>query len=133
MPFCYNTLMDSAWAHRRRTRTTFIISAVGFIALAVYITVNMYTPPSCYDRKMNQDERGVDCGGSCALLCPFQVEPPQLLWARAFEVSPGTWAALAYLDNPNFNAQAPYAPFRFKSPSSGTGPSRGMTRKEPIK
>ena len=105
--------MDSAWAHRRRTRFTFIVGAVVVVFLALYVVVKTYKPPSCFDDTRNQGELGVDCGGPCELMCQSQVEPLYLIWARAFEIDQGVYSLVAYADNPNFNAYADVAPYRF--------------------
>lgn len=88
--------------------------AVMGIVLGVYLSIALYRPPSCLDAVQNQGELGVDCGGPCALLCPSQVQPMVVSWAQGFEVSPGWWSALAYVENPNVNAYAQSIPYRFR-------------------
>jgi hypothetical protein len=105
--------MDSAWAHRRRTRFTFIMVACGVLALLIYVGINTYRPPSCFDDTLNQGELGVDCGGPCDLKCTSQVEPLRLLWTRAFEVDAGVYSILAYANNPNYEAYSDSAPYKF--------------------
>ncbi len=36
----------------------------------------------------------------------------QIGWARSFEVSPGWWSALAYIQNPNFDMRTGQTPYR---------------------
>jgi len=88
-------------------------SIIGFVIFSSYIMINMYVPPSCYDRKLNQEELGVDCGGTCDLMCDFQIQPLDTVWVRSFEVSPGLWSALAYLENPNPESYVSDAKYRF--------------------
>jgi hypothetical protein len=57
--------------------------------------------PTCFDRVQNGTESGVDCGGSCALLCQNTSKAPTVLWARSFENAPGSYTAVAYLRNNN--------------------------------
>jgi hypothetical protein len=59
------------------------------------------TEPTCFDGKKNGNEAGIDCGGSCELVCSFQAVDPIVRWDESFEVRPGVWGALAYIDNPN--------------------------------
>ncbi len=57
--------------------------------------------PSCTDGIRNGDETGVDCGGSCQKACLYQVDQVSILWSRAFQVVPGRYNAVAYLENHN--------------------------------
>jgi hypothetical protein len=90
------------------------IGGILFVALGIYLGINLYHPPSCFDLKRNQGEVGVDCGGPCDVLCTSQTQELSTLWARPFEVSPGWWSALAYVENPNFDAQAQDVPYKFQ-------------------
>lgn len=105
--------MYSNWAQRRRSRIIFWVSAISFTALATYVLIRAYEPPSCFDRTLNQDELGIDCGGSCELLCTSQVKPLRTVWSRSFKVSEGLWSALAYIENPNPNTYVTEAKYRF--------------------
>jgi hypothetical protein len=55
----------------------------------------------CSDGVKNGSETGVDCGGSCALLCPDTTRTPTILWARSFLTAPHTYTAAAYIQNNN--------------------------------
>ena len=106
--------MYSAWATKRRSIVLFWISIIGLGAFSAYIIVSMYRPPSCFDRKMNQEEVGVDCGGPCARMCNSQILPMKTLWARTFEVSSNMWSALSYTENPNPTSYAKDAKYIFR-------------------
>ncbi len=73
---------------------------VGFLFLRPYFN----KAPTCFDRKQNGTEKGVDCGGSCALACKNEVSGLNVIWARSFRVVPGRYNAVAYVENPNKNA-----------------------------
>jgi len=105
--------MYSTWAARRRNVTLFWLSAIGVIGLAVYLLISMYEPPSCFDKKFNQDEVAIDCGGVCARMCSSQIGQLSVAWTSSFEVSQGMWSAFAYIDNPNTEAYAPLSKYRF--------------------
>lgn len=82
---------------------------MGVLALAGLVgiyTVFFTTTPHCFDGKFNGNERGVDCGGSCALVCWSDSRSPVVLWSRAFQVAPNTYTAAAYVQNPNPGAAA---------------------------
>ena len=93
-----------SWASERRfgyavgTALVLLLLAGGaFFAL-------YYDPATCSDSKQNGEELGVDCGGVCEMLCPFEAAPLKVLWSRIFEVSPGRYNAVAYVENPNRHA-----------------------------
>ena len=76
--------------------------------------MSLYEPPTYFDGKQNQDELGIDCGGSSKYLCPFQVTDPVVLFVRAFEVVPGVYNTVAYIENANFNAGVRNFGYTFK-------------------
>ncbi|MBI3074722.1 MAG: hypothetical protein HYY92_00715, partial [Parcubacteria group bacterium] len=71
-------------------------------------------PGTCSDGKQNNGELGVDCGGSCARLCPFEVADVIVHWARAFPARDGFYDAVASIENPNFNAGVKNFAYTFK-------------------
>lgn len=103
-----------SWGTNRRNTVLFvmflfIIVPVGSIAFIVF-----YDPPNCFDAKQNGTETGIDCGGSCQLLCNDQVTEPVVLWERAFKVSDGVYNLLAYIENPNPSAFLQETQYVFK-------------------
>lgn len=95
----------SRWAQNRRTMIIF--SFIVLIALGVFAfyTLVFYEPASCFDGELNGIEEGIDCGGSCTLVCPFQAAEPLVLWARSFEVSDGVYNLTGIIENPNFDVK----------------------------
>ncbi len=115
MPFLrYNTHMALSWSSRRKFLYTTVAGAIGFVALLTLYVVFFTNAPTCFDRVLNNDERGVDCGGSCSLLCRDQTRAPVVLWSRAFQVSPSTYTAAAYVQNPNPGAAARNVAYSFQ-------------------
>jgi hypothetical protein len=106
--------MDSPWAHKRRSRLRFGMLLVLSIFLGGYFLYNLWTPPSCFDGKLNQGELGVDCGGPCDLFCPFQVSQLHTVWARGFKISDGRYAVVAYIENPNHDKYTENAHYRVR-------------------
>ncbi len=98
---CYNISMVFTWAFRRQILYVVILLLIlgAFGLWVVYPYFNKL--PSCADGIRNGDEAGVDCGGSCARACLYQVDQVSVLWARAFQVVPGRYNAVAYLENHN--------------------------------
>ncbi len=102
------------WAGKRK-----LIYFSGFI-LVIGILVGtplvlfFYKAPTCFDGKQNGTEQGIDCAGSCVKLCkPLELEPV-VLWQQDFKVAPGVYTAVAYVQNPNLNAEAKLVPYTFK-------------------
>ena len=93
------------------TAVTSVIVAV----LLGWIYIQFFTAtPTCFDGTFNGDEKGIDCGGSCALLCRNETRSPVVLWSRVFEVAPSTYTAAAYVQNPNPGAAASNVAYSFQ-------------------
>lgn len=104
-----------SWSLRRQI--FYIIVLVLFIAASAFLIVypKLNKPPTCTDGIQNGTETGIDCGGSsCAAACLAQMDSVSVLWARAFEVIPGRYNAVAYLVNHNKNAAAEEVNYRFR-------------------
>ncbi len=105
--------MASSWAFQRRLpimvfAVTVLILFIGFIWYATY------TPPSCFDKKQNQDETGIDCGGNSCIPCAAQIKEPVILWSRFFELRPGFVDVAALIENTNEFLQAKELTYAFK-------------------
>lgn len=103
-----------SWGTKRRnlvliTVFLFIFIPVSFIAFLVF-----YNPPTCFDGKQNGEEAGVDCGGSCQLVCTDQAFDPVVLWERYFRVDDGLYNVLAYVENPNPTAEVVNSSYSFR-------------------
>lgn len=103
--------MALTWADRRRAYLFGGVGAIGLMLVAAVAFSIMYEAPSCRDFTQNQDEAGVDCGGSCAYLCASQVQklpPPEV---RAISTASGRTDVVAYIENRNQGAEAKDAAF----------------------
>jgi hypothetical protein len=102
------------WALKRQI--LYILSIVLFLAIVGFLIIlpTLNKPPTCSDNIQNGDETGIDCGGSCPSACLSQVIPVTYLWARAFEVVPGRYNAVAYIANHNKNYAAEKVSYRFR-------------------
>lgn len=104
----------ASWAATRKfAYTAGVILFFAIIAVWIYF-LRYYQAPSCTDGKQNQDEEGIDCGGSCAVVCPVSIAEPIVLWSRAFPVTSGIYNAVAYVENPNPGVGVRTATYRFK-------------------
>jgi hypothetical protein len=102
------------WAARRQI--TYIAGLVIFIsAIATYFLWPYFNkPPTCNDGKQNGNESGIDCGGECPLACLNQVDKLSVFWSRTFEVVPGRYNAVAYIENQNDNQAINKIKYRFR-------------------
>jgi hypothetical protein len=103
-----------SWSSRRQGIIIGGIFVALFLLVGVPLFFTFYKTPTCFDGKQNQDEKGVDCGGSCPTICSFQRPTPVLLWSRISKVVPGVYNALAYVENVNLDVKAPNTPYRFR-------------------
>jgi len=87
---------------------------IAFVLLAAYLIYNTYEPPSCIDGKQNRNETGVDCGGVCVLLCPFEIQDLRISWTRGFKMGDGLYGVVAYVENPNYNSYTLRAPYQVR-------------------
>lgn len=103
-----------SWSARRRMVYISAVITTISILVGTYLFINLYEPPTCFDGDRNQDEVGVDCGGSCQYLCQSQVSDPIILFSRSFEVVPGVYNSVAYVENPNFDSAVQNFDYTFK-------------------
>ena len=102
------------WAFKRQVLYSSIVLA--FLAVCAFLIIRPYInkAPTCVDNMQNGTETGVDCGGSCPKACTLQVDKISILWSRAFQVVPGRYNAVAYLENHNRNAAIFQLHYRFR-------------------
>ena len=106
-------MFSRPWAFWRRTQ--YIVGVCIFFALigtGMYYGF-LYESATCFDNSQNADERGVDCGGACTRICPFDTLPPKVLWAKSFRVTQGQYNAVAYIENKNITAGTPELKYKF--------------------
>jgi hypothetical protein len=103
-----------SWGTHRRNTVLFTLFLFIGLPTALISFWIFYDKPSCLDNKQNGSELGVDCGGTCELLCTNQVTEPVALWERYFRVSNGVYNILAYVENPNPAAYVHDAHYIFK-------------------
>ncbi|MCR4281092.1 MAG: hypothetical protein NUV88_02030 [Candidatus Kaiserbacteria bacterium] len=102
-----------SWASRRRSY--YFLGFVVFISVTVVLPLfsHFYKLPSCNDGNQNQGETAPDKGGPCTILDERALAPVSILWARSFEVRPGSYSAVAYIENSNKNAGVRSVGYKF--------------------
>jgi len=106
--------MALTWSGRRKALYTSVIGVISFMALIFVYQILFTAAPLCTDGKQNGNEHGIDCGGSCALLCAGEARAPVVVWSRAFETAPQTYTAAAYIQNNNPGAGARRVGYSFQ-------------------
>ena len=102
------------WRNRRRTIIVLILLAALFLLVILPVWLSMRKTQTCFDAKQNQNESGVDCGGSCTLMCKGTVKGLKVVWAKMFPIRHGAYDVVAYVENPNSSAGAPRLPYTAK-------------------
>ncbi|MFZ1987434.1 MAG: hypothetical protein WAV21_00150 [Minisyncoccia bacterium] len=101
-----------SWSSQRKAFILTSIGAVIFAVFAVTLISVLYKTPSCTDQKKNQDETGIDCGGSCSRLCTAEVAAPSIRFVRQLSPQNGRTDIIAYIDNTNAHAAVKNAAFK---------------------
>jgi hypothetical protein len=101
------------WSLERKIIYLSIALVVLFVAIAIPLFHFFKQNPTCFDGKENGDETGIDCGGSCQLLCSSDRLEPVVLWSRQFNVTESIYSVVAYVQNPNVSTDA-LARYSFK-------------------
>jgi hypothetical protein len=103
-----------SWASSRQFK--YLILFVTVLVLIIFaLTYNLiFKKPTCFDSKQNGTETGIDCGGSCSLMCKEDTEEPVVLWSRAFPVVNNNFNLVAYVENRNKNSGVVTANYEFR-------------------
>jgi hypothetical protein len=106
--------MSLSWGARKQIFYFAILAGAIIVAAVIVLYPHFNKEPTCFDGKMNGDEAGLDCGGACLKVCTAQAIPLVTLWARAFEVTPGKYNLLAYIENQNRESGVSAINYEFK-------------------
>jgi len=102
------------WAFKRQLFYVGVLVAF-FLSLGLLIGYPYFNKtPTCFDNKQNGSESGVDCGGLCLRACIGEVDKISILWSRAFQVVPGRYNAVAYIENHNRNSAVSKIKYKFR-------------------
>lgn len=89
------------WSQKRKIlyAVLFGLAVIIIVAYPIYRAAN--PAPTCFDKKQNGDETGVDCGGSCSRTCLVDVKPLRTVWAKVFPLGGSVYDLAAYIENSN--------------------------------
>lgn len=102
------------WAVKRRLQYLGGIFGVFLVVLFIFLYPIIFKKPTCTDGKQNGDETGIDCGGSCSLMCKENTSDPVILWSRAFNIVGNTYNLMAFVENQNRNSAIENISYEFK-------------------
>lgn len=93
--------MIRMWAMWRRLQ--YVMGAtILFLCLGTGVYFGfIYVSPTCFDQMQNGEEHGLDCGGTCARYCRFEIFAPKVLWVSPFQIMKGQYNIVAYVENAN--------------------------------
>jgi hypothetical protein len=102
------------WAEQRKL--SYVTITLVVIATILFLTIKQVTKvdPTCYDTKQNGGEVGVDCGGPCTFYCANELSDPKIRWVRSFQITPGVFQAVAYVEHSYPTAAAQKIRYSFK-------------------
>ena len=103
-----------SWSGKRKFGYLTLFVGVIVLFAGVPIFFSFYEKPTCFDGKINQGERGVDCGGPCSQLCSADYTAPRIFWTYQTRVVSGVYNVMAYGENPNQSVGAEDVPYSFK-------------------
>lgn len=98
-----------------KQKVLYALSAVIVIlGVGVFVLRDAIFPaPTCVDHKQNGFESGIDCGGTCALVCSKDVSPLKVVWSKAVTVGANMYDLVALVTNANINNASPQLGYRF--------------------
>lgn len=103
------------WSIKRKRiiLSAIVFSLVVLVGVPVYFI--FYKVPTCFDGRQNGGEEGVDCGGSCRLLCSSDSLPLVLNGdPRILKVSDNIYQIIVSVNNTNINAEIYRAGYTLK-------------------
>lgn len=114
------------WAAKRKSVTfiIFLLFIIFFVGLPAYFFSK--NVPVCDNKIQDGDESGVDCGGSCSLICKPETLPLITRGeARVLKIASSTYVTSVLIENPNLQGAVERASYKMMIYTAGT--------KEPIK
>ncbi len=102
------------WAAKRKLQYIGGFLFIFLVILSIFIYPIITKKPTCSDGIKNGDETGIDCGGSCSVMCQESSSSPLILWSRAFHVVGSTYNLVAFVENQNVNSAVSNMPYEFR-------------------
>lgn len=106
--------MALTWSSKRKMYVVAGFLAILFAFLIWKAVPYLNQEPTCFDGKLNGEEEGIDCGGSCELFCSAEALGLVTRWSRFQEVVPGRYNVMALVENQNQEAAVEEIFYEFK-------------------
>jgi hypothetical protein len=103
-----------SWSSRKQFKYIFLVLIFIGIIIFLFLIPVIFKQPTCSDGKQNGTEEGIDCGGSCSLLCQSDILEPVVKWSRAFHVVDNTYNLVAFVENRNKESGVKVATYEFR-------------------
>lgn len=92
------------WSTKRKVIYGAASIAVILVVFVYEFRSSFFPDPTCFDKKQNGFESGIDCGGTCALKCNNEVTQISVEWARAVKTGSNTYDFVGLVSNKNINS-----------------------------
>jgi len=102
------------WAGKRRLKYFLFLLLILLIILLIIFYPLIFKSPTCSDNKQNGEETGIDCGGSCSLICETDTKDPVIIWSRAFPINDSSYNLVALVENQNTDGAIKNISYQFK-------------------
>lgn len=102
--------MRIPWTAKKQISLFFVVLAIAIVA--IIFVLSSLSSPSCFDKKKNQEEEDIDCGGPCEA-CVGNIQNLIIHWNKVFKLKDGKYEATALIDNPNLFAGIPSLKYKF--------------------
>jgi hypothetical protein len=103
------------WSTRKKMGCLGMMAGV-ILLLSAYLVYIFFIKktPTCFDQIQNQNERGIDCGGVCRLVCSADAKTIVPVWSRVFHTVGDVYSVVAYLENQNKTAGVKKIAYEFR-------------------
>lgn len=109
--------MPLSWRTKTQLKYLFLVILIilFFFGILGFVVYKKFFKPTCFDKKQNQNETGIDCGGECGP-CAINLKEPIIMWSRFFKESENEnkYDLAALIDNPNEEWGAKEIKYSFK-------------------
>ncbi len=103
------------WSTRKKMGCLGMVGIIVAIIAGYFVYAGFFkVDPTCFDGKQNQDERGIDCGGVCALVCFVDAKTVVPIWSRVFNTTGDVHNVVAYIENQNITAGVKKIDYEFR-------------------
>jgi hypothetical protein len=103
--------MNISWRVRRQILIFLIYALIIILPVFFIVYILIAKNNSCFDTKMNGDETGIDCGGSCSLRCDGTYKDVKVNFSKILKVDENKYDIFTLLDNYNYNVAFPKIPY----------------------